>query len=65
MEQKIIDTSIDLVKPVLEKSVLFACYYCEACDRNCITSDDIRYAMKYCAMHEVGKANESLFPEIY
>ena len=32
---------------------------------NVILSEDMEYAMKYCAMNEVGKKIGSLFPEIY
>ncbi len=63
--ERVIDTSIDVLIPIFEKSVLYAAQYCKACGRNCVTGQDIDYAMKYCAMKEVGKDIGSIMPEIY
>tara|TARA_B110000305_G_scaffold143264_1_gene159414 strand:- start:136 stop:540 length:405 start_codon:yes stop_codon:yes gene_type:complete len=58
-------TMIDIMTPVLEKSMLIACEYCKACGRDTITSQDVEYAMKFCAMNKVGEDIGSLFPDIY
>ena len=58
-------TAIDVVQPVMEQAIVFAAEYAKACGRDIILSKDIEYAMKYCAMNEVGKKSGSYFPEIY
>ena len=51
--------------PVMEKSMLLAAEYSKACGRDTVLSEDMEYAMKYCAMYTVGQDIGSLFPEIY
>ena len=58
-------TAIDVVQPVMEQAIIFAAEYAKACGRDIILSKDMEYAMKYCAMNEVGKKSGSYFPEIY
>ena len=65
MEQQIIDTAINIITPVLESAMVLAAEYSKACDRTFITSLDVKYAMRYCAMNMVGKHIGTLFPEIY
>lgn len=65
LAQQYMTTMIDIMTPVLEKSMLIACEYCKACGRDVVTSQDVEYAMKFCAMHKVGEDIGSLFPEIY
>jgi len=61
----IIQHSIEIMKPVMESSVVLAAHYAKGCGRDCVTSQDMAYSMRYCAMHCVGKHIGSLFPEIY
>ena len=56
---------INIVQPVIEKSTLLAAEYCKACGRDIILSEDMEYAMKYCAMYKVGESIGSTMPEIY
>jgi len=56
---------LDIMLPVIEKSVLFAAEYAKACGRDTVLPEDMEYSMKYCVMHEVGKHTGSMFPEIY
>ena len=56
---------IDIVMPVLEQSVVLAAEYSKACGRNVILSEDVEYSSRYCAMHKVGQATGSLFPDVY
>jgi len=58
-------TAIDVIQPVMEQAIVFAAEYAKACGRNAVLVQDVEYAMKYCAMHEVGQQIGSYFPEIY
>jgi len=64
-EQNFVDTAIQLLLPVLEKSMILAADYSKACDRDFVTSWDLKYAMRYCTQHVLGRVQGSLFPEIY
>ena len=52
-------TAVDVVQPVMEQAIVFAAEYAKACDRDTILAKDMEYAMKYCAMNEVGKKTGS------
>ncbi len=65
MMERYISDMINIVQPVIEKSTLLAAEYCKACGRDVILSEDMEYAMKYCAMRTVGEAIGSIIPEIY
>lgn len=58
-------TAIDVIQPVMEQAIVFAAEYAKACGRDTILGKDMEYAMKYCAMNEVGRKMGSHFPEIY
>ena len=58
-------TAIDVIQPVMEQAIVFAAEYAKACGRDTILGKDMEYAMKYCAMNEVGKKTGTYFPEIY
>ena len=65
MEEQIIDSAIELLLPVMESSMILAAEYSKACNRTFVSSMDVKYAMRYCAMHVTGRQIGSLFPEIY
>ena len=65
MEQQFIDTAINILQPVMESAMVLSAEYAKACNRSFVTSMDLKYAMRYCAMNTVGKYSGSLFPEIY
>lgn len=65
MEESIIQSSINVLQPVIEESIVLAGHYCKACNRNTLTSKDLEYCMKYVSMNRVGVNLGSLFPEIY
>ena len=46
---------MNIITPVLEKSLLLACKYSKACGRDVVLAQDVEYASKYCAMHTVGQ----------
>lgn len=52
-----------ILNPVLEKSVIIASHYAKHCGRDVLLAQDWIAAMKYCAMHEVGKHTGSILPE--
>jgi hypothetical protein len=56
---------IGILTPVLEQSMVLASQYAKACGRDTVLGKDMEYAIKYCAMHTVGRNTGSLFPEIY
>jgi len=56
---------IDILTPVLEKSMILACDYSKACGRDTVTGEDMEYAIKYCVMYTVGENIGSIFPDIY
>ena len=63
--EQIQESAINIIQPVLERSMILAAEYAKACGRNIVLAEDMEYAMKYCAMHEVGKKIGTHFPEIY
>jgi len=56
-------TAISIITPVLEKAVILAAQYCDACGRDAITAKDFEYAIKYCARHTVGEDIGSILPQ--
>ena len=65
MVEEYIKSMTDIMLPVMEQAVLLAGEYCKACERDVILPEDMEYAMKYCAMHNVGQQIGAMFPEIY
>jgi len=65
MAEQYIAAMMNIVRPVLEKSMVLACEYSKACGRDILLPEDIEYASKYCAMYTVGHDIGSIFPEIY
>ena len=57
------EAAIDIIVPVLEAAIIYASYYCKACERSTITAGDMEYGMKHAAMTTVGKHLGSHFPE--
>ena len=65
MLEQYIETMTNILLPVLEKATLLSAEYAKACGRDTIVSEDMEYAMKYCAMYKVGESIGSTMPEIY
>ena len=53
---------INIITPVLEKSMILACKYSRACGRDVVLAKDVEYAAKYCAMNTVGQDIGSILP---
>ena len=64
MENEILQNAIDIMTPVLEGAMIAAAHYAKACGRDTVTSMDVKYGMRYCAQHCVGKHLGTLFPEL-
>lgn len=65
MEEQLINSSIDIILPVMESAMILAAEYSKACGRDVLTGMDMQYALKYCAMNVTGRQIGTLFPEIY
>jgi hypothetical protein len=63
--EQVQDSAINIIQPVLERTMVLAAEYAKACGRDMVLGEDMEYAMKYCAMNEVGKKMGTHFPEIY
>jgi len=63
--EQVQDSALNIIQPILERSMVLAAEYAKACGRDIVLGEDMEYAMKYCAMNEVGKKLGSHFPEIY
>ena len=55
LTQRYIQSMIDIVEPVVKQSIILSAEYCMASGRTMVTAQDMEYAMKYCAMYEVGR----------
>ena len=65
MAEQYVTSMIDILMPVMERSMILAAEYSKACGRDMILPEDMEYAIKYCAMNTVGQDIGSLFPEVY
>ena len=65
LQEQLQDSALDVIQPILERAMVLAAGYAKACGRDTLLGEDMEYAIKYCAMHEVGKKLGSHFPEIY
>lgn len=54
-EERQLEAIGDILLPVLEKSMILAGKYCNACGRDVVLPQDVEYAAKYCVMHTVGQ----------
>jgi len=65
MEEQIIDSAVNIILPVMESAMILAADYSKACNRTFVTSMDMKYALRYCAINITGRQVGSMFPEIY
>jgi len=65
IQEQIQGSALNIIQPVLEQAMVLAAGYAKACGRDILLGKDMEYAMKYCAMNQVGKKTGSIFPEIY
>ena len=57
MINRYITSMVDIIKPVMERGVILAGEYADACGRDVILPEDMEYAMRYCAMYTVGQGS--------
>ena len=65
MDNELIQTADNLIRPVMESAIVLASHYCKKTGRDCVTPMDIEYAMKFCARNVLGTHIGTLYPEIY
>jgi hypothetical protein len=65
MEDQIIESSINIMLPVLTKAVVLAGHYSKKCNRNTMTGQDMSYALKYCVRTKVGETIGIEHPELF
>ena len=61
----IIESALDIFRPVMESATVLAAHYAKACGRDVVLQEDMRYGMMYAARYVTGRQVGSLFPEIY
>ncbi len=64
MEDEIINTSLDILLPVIESAMVLGGDYAKKSGRDTLTGTDLEYALKFCARHVTGKHIGTLFPEL-
>ena len=61
----ILDSALDIFRPVMESATVLAAHYAKACGRDVVLQEDMRFGMMYAARYVTGRQIGSLFPEIY
>lgn len=61
----IINSAIEIFKPVMESATVLAAHYAKACGRDVVLSQDMHMGMMFAVRHVTGRQVGSLFPEIY
>jgi hypothetical protein len=61
----ILESALDIFRPVMESATVLAAHYAQACGRDVILQEDMRMGMMFAARHVTGRQIGSLFPEIY
>lgn len=61
----IIESALDIFRPVMESATVLAAHYAKACGRDVVLQEDMRYGMMYATRYVTGRQVGSLFPEIY
>jgi hypothetical protein len=61
----ILESALDIFRPVMESATVLAAHYAQACGRDVILQEDMRLGMMYAARYVTGRQVGSLFPEIY
>lgn len=61
----IIESALDVFRPVMESATVLAAHYAKACGRDVVLQEDMRFGMMYAARYVTGRQIGSLFPEIY
>jgi hypothetical protein len=65
MEEAVLESALDIFRPVMESATVMAAHYAKACGRDVVLQEDMRMGMMYAARYVTGRQIGSLFPEIY
>lgn len=63
-EERIEETMVDLLTPVIEAGMVLSSHYAKACGRDTVTSKDVAYGLMYSVRNVAGRQVGSLFPEL-
>ena len=63
-EERIEETMVDLLTPVIESGMILSSHYAKACGRDTVTSKDVAYGLMYAVRNVAGRQVGSLFPEL-
>jgi hypothetical protein len=61
----ILESALDIFRPVMESATVMAAHYAKACGRDVVLQEDMRFGMMFAARYVTGRQIGSLFPEIY
>jgi hypothetical protein len=61
----ILESALDVFRPVMESATVMAAHYARACGRDIILAEDMNLGMMFAARYVTGRQIGSLFPEIY
>lgn len=61
----ILESALDIFRPVMESATVMAAHYARACGRDIVLAEDMNLGMMFAARYVTGRQIGSLFPEIY
>jgi hypothetical protein len=61
----ILESALDIFRPVMESATVLAAHYAKACGRDVVLQEDMRFGMMFAARYVTGRQIGSMFPEIY
>jgi hypothetical protein len=61
----ILNSALDIFRPVMESATVMAAHYAKACGRDVVLAEDMNMGMMFAARYVTGRQIGSLFPEIY
>lgn len=61
----ILESALDIFRPVMESATVMAAHYAKACGRDIVLAEDMNLGMMFAARYVTGRQIGSLFPEIY
>ena len=61
----ILDSALDIFRPVMESATVMAAHYARACGRDIVLAEDMNMGMMFAARYVTGRQIGSLYPEIY
>lgn len=62
---QLVKDATDIFQPVMESAMVLAAHYAQACGRDVVLSEDVRYGLMFSARNVTGRHTGSLFPEVY